>query len=62
MIGLYIYQVISYFMSRLTATRMLWIQVYASLFMTFLGAPIMPSSNFWSISDLIGWIFVFAVL
>jgi hypothetical protein len=62
MIGLYIYQVISYFLSRLTATRMLGIQVYESVFMTFLGAPIMPSSNFWSITDLIGWILVFAVL
>jgi hypothetical protein len=62
MIGLYIYQVISYFMSRLTATRMLLIQVFESVFMTFLGAPIMPSSNYWSISDFIGWIAVFAVL
>jgi hypothetical protein len=61
MIGLYICQPIAYSTNRLTPTRMLWMQVYESVYMTFFGAPVIPSSNFWSISDFLVWVVMIAV-
>ncbi|KAI4848867.1 hypothetical protein E4T44_03687 [Aureobasidium sp. EXF-8845] len=52
---LYICQPIMYFTHRLSPTRMLCMQVFESVYITFVGAPIMPGKNFWRISDYTVW-------
>jgi hypothetical protein len=59
MVFLYICQPILYFMNRLTPSRMLWIQVFESAFMIFIGSPIIPGKNFWRISDFTAWTVVY---
>jgi hypothetical protein len=59
MIFLYICQPILYFMNRLTPTHMLWMQVFESAFIIFIGSPIIPGKNFWRISDFTAWTVVY---